>query len=160
MWPLYRCKEYIASHENTEHKEEKIMTMIIDKYVEQAERFLMETNTTCNIIKIGCGKNEAWKDNFIRNFYSVLLENSRGQYTFTFWDSAYNTRKNIKPTCYDILACVTKYDPGIFEDFCSAYGYDSDSISAFKTYVEVQKEYKGISRLFTEEQMEQLREIQ
>lgn len=67
--------------------------------------------------------------------------------------------ENPIPSEYDILACLTKYDPYTFEDFCSSYGYDEDSRSAEKTYNAVCEEWQNISQLFTEEQIEQLQEI-
>ena len=64
------------------------------------------------------------------------------------------------PNEYDILACLQKYDVGTFEDFCSEFGYDEDSRTAERTYIAVIKEYKDLTRIFTEEQMEELSEIQ
>ena len=64
------------------------------------------------------------------------------------------------PNEYDVLACLEKYDPGTFEDFCSEFGYDEDSRTAERVYIAVIKEYKDLTRIFTEEQMEELCEIQ
>lgn len=64
------------------------------------------------------------------------------------------------PNEYDVLACLEKYDPGTFEDFCSELGYNEDSRTAERIYIAVIKEYKDLIRIFTEEQMEELREIQ
>lgn len=68
-------------------------------------------------------------------------------------------KKTAVPSVYDVLACLTKYDPGTFEDFCSDYGYNEDSRTAERIYFAVQKEYKQLARLFTPEQMEELAEI-
>lgn len=68
-------------------------------------------------------------------------------------------KEEAKPTAYDVLACLTKYDPGTFEDFCSDFGYDEDSRTAEQIYFAVVKEYKRLSRIFTAEQMEELQEI-
>ena len=64
------------------------------------------------------------------------------------------------PNEYDVLACLEKYDPGTFEDFCSELGYNEDRRTAERIYIAVIKEYKDLIRIFTEEQMEELREIQ
>lgn len=64
------------------------------------------------------------------------------------------------PSEYDVLACLEKYDVGTFEDFCSEFGYDEDSRTAERIYIAVIKEYKDLTRIFTEEQMEELSEIQ
>ena len=63
------------------------------------------------------------------------------------------------PNAYDILSCLTKYDVGSFEDFCSEFGYDVDSRSAEKTYKAVVKEYEGLSMLYSDEELEEMSEI-
>lgn len=68
------------------------------------------------------------------------------------------TKSTPKP--YDILSCLTKYDPGTFDSFCSEFGYDTDSMRANKTYLAVQKEYSDLSRLFNESELESMQEIQ
>jgi len=63
------------------------------------------------------------------------------------------------PNAYDILSCLTKYDVGSFEDFCSEFGYDVDSRSAEKIYKAVVKEYEGLSMLYSDEELEEMSEI-
>ena len=63
------------------------------------------------------------------------------------------------PTYYDVLACLTKYDPNSFEDFCSDFGYDTDSISDKKTYKAVKNEWQDVSRVFSDSDIEAMREI-
>lgn len=63
------------------------------------------------------------------------------------------------PTEYDILSCLETYIPYTFEDFCSEFGYDDDSISALKTYLACQKQWSNIRKIFTEEQIEELAKI-
>lgn len=64
-----------------------------------------------------------------------------------------------RPSAYDVLACITKYDPSTFKDFCADFGYSDDSILALKTYVAAQAEYFHLTQIFTPEQMEELQEI-
>lgn len=68
-------------------------------------------------------------------------------------------KKAAVPSVYDVLACLTKCDPGTFVDFCSDYGYDEDSRTAERVYFAVQKEYAQLARLFTPAQMDELVEI-
>lgn len=65
----------------------------------------------------------------------------------------------IEPTMYDVLTCLTKYDPNTFEDFCSEFGYDTDSRAAERTHKAVVKEYEAVERLFGDI-IEELAEIQ
>lgn len=64
------------------------------------------------------------------------------------------------PNEYDILACLTKYDPGTFEDFCNEFGYGTDSKKAEKTYNAVKDEYLKLCSLYSGKEMDILSEIQ
>jgi sRNA-binding regulator protein Hfq len=68
--------------------------------------------------------------------------------------------KGEAPTNYDILACLTKHDPGTFENFCSEFGYDEDSRKAEKIYKAVKEEYTNLCTLFTDDELNLLSEIQ
>lgn len=63
------------------------------------------------------------------------------------------------PTEYDLLACLTKYDVGTFEDFCGEFGYDTDSRKAEETYSAIKEEYEKVCGLFTDEELTELQEI-
>lgn len=67
--------------------------------------------------------------------------------------------KALKPTSYDVLACITKSDPGKFSDFCGDFGYDEDSRNAYKTYEAVRDEWLDVQSFFTSEELEELQEI-
>jgi hypothetical protein len=77
----------------------------------------------------------------------------------TFTPSIDTIHYPIVPTAYDVLASITKYDVGTFEDFCSEFGYDTDSKKAEKTYNAVKEEWLNINRLFTDAEIEELQEI-
>lgn len=63
------------------------------------------------------------------------------------------------PTPYDVLACLTKYDPGTFEDFCSEFGYDVDSRKAEGTYKAVVDEYRNLKMLYSDAELKRMGEI-
>ena len=67
------------------------------------------------------------------------------------------------PTEYDILACLEKYEVGSMDNFMYEFGYEIKSVkdmtNFINTYNAVVKEYNDLCRIFTEEQMEELREI-
>jgi hypothetical protein len=89
--------------------------------------------------------------------FDLKLIRNKKSYTFTFGQSLNAGSKS--PNMYDVLSCLTKYDPGTFEDFCSEYGYEEDSRSAEKTYKAVCKEWKSVENLFSDI-LEELQEIQ
>jgi len=64
------------------------------------------------------------------------------------------------PTAYDILTCLTKSDTGSFEEFCSEFGYDTDSIKAERIYKLVLEEWSNVQRIWTDTEIEKLQEIQ
>lgn len=66
---------------------------------------------------------------------------------------------DIKPSAYDVLACLTKYDPDTFSHFCDEFGYDTDSRKALALYESIQQEWDMVRRFFSSDELETLREI-
>lgn len=64
------------------------------------------------------------------------------------------------PTAYDVLACLTKYDPGTFANFCADMGMDTDSRRAEKTYRAVVDEWRDVKTIWTDLEIQELAEIQ
>ena len=95
-------------------------------------------------------------DNQARYVFRLRLTRGRKSYTFTFGQSINDGSK--RPTMYDVLACMTKYDPESFENFCDEFGYNTDSRSAEHTYKAVCREWEAMDRLFSD-CMEELQEI-
>lgn len=135
------------------------MTIQISSYEAQANEFLANAKSTITF------KWEGYRPYFAdekdsRDVWKFTIKTQLGSYTGTFGQSLANSQKALQPTAYDILTVVTKYDPGTFEEFCSELGYDTDSRRAENTWKAVVKEWKGISRIFTDEQIDALQEIQ
>lgn len=126
-------------------------------YEQQAQDFLQSTNTK---FSTSFKAHDFYfpEDKGARDIYYVTLKNDRHRYRFTFGQSITNAGK--APTPYAVLASLTKCEVGTFEDFCSDYGYDTDSRKAYKTYKAVLREWKNIEKLYTSEELEQLQEIQ
>ena len=119
--------------------------------------------------------------------YTVTISREgRKPYTFDFWSSINDTYKSeaaliaeypnmreldmrrviksaVKPTAYSALTCLSS-DVGVhewtFQEFCDNYGYDTDSRKAKKAYNAVCDQSRALARLFNEEELDQLREIQ
>ena len=134
-------------------------------YQEQAEQFLKITGTK---IKFTFTKHDYHfqGDDKRRDIWRVTLSRSKEgmntgikttqKMTVRFGQSLANTGE--QPTAYDILTCLTKSDPIDYHNFCSEYGYDTDSIKALKTFKAVQREWQGVNRVFGDV-LEQLQEI-
>lgn len=138
----------------------KIVKEFNGEYEKQAKNFCDKTNTSIYINYIDCVR-DPWEDGSsdYANQYKVIIKRNNKQMTVKFTDSIYNCYNGGIPTIYDILACLTKYDPYSFECFCSDYGYDIDSRKAYKTYLSVQREYENVDRVFGDV-LELLDEIQ
>lgn len=134
-------------------------------YEQLANDFLTKTGTTLTVEFLKNGKHfEDDKEN--RDIYKCTLTRGKRSYTFNFGQSIAQSIKNYcktvlgtPPTPYDILSCLQKYEVGTFENFCGDFGYDTDSIKALKVYEAVKDEYLNIARLFNEDELEQLQEI-
>lgn len=92
-----------------------------------------------------------------RDIYSVTFRRGNKRFSLKFGQSIAN--QGAPPTAYDVLACIQKYDPGTFENFCSEFGYDTDSRKAEKIYKAVCKEWQKVSTFFTSNEIEELQEI-
>ncbi len=82
-------------------------------------------------------------------------------------DELSKKKAKAKPNEYSILACLQKYDVGTMDDFIAEFGYEIKSMTDITnfltnflpTYSAVCKEYQDLCRIFTNEQLEMLREI-
>ena len=88
--------------------------------------------------------------------FKLRLTRNKKQYTFEFGQSI--AEGEMLPTMYDVLSCLQKYEIGTFQDFCSDFGYNDDSIRAYKTYKAVLREYNAVNRLFGDV-LDELQEI-
>ncbi len=69
---------------------------------------------------------------------------------------AYSVTPTSASVLYSLLndaRCGSDYD---FEDFCSEFGYDEDSIKAYETYKACQKTSKQLKKVFSATQLAQL----
>lgn len=146
-------------------------------YQTQAREFLNECNAEMSITFNGFARpNWDKKDHAC---YTVIIKTRRGNMTVIFYDSLHNTellkinphtleekRKQDKarPTEYDILSCLQKYDVGTMDDFMTDFGYEiknsKDLTDFITTYNAVLKEWQDVSRCFTPDQIEKMQEIQ
>lgn len=131
-----------------------------NEYDLQAKEFLAKTGTIFDFQYLGKATPE-WDKINAHDKYQIKLSNKKSTEYFEFYDSL-NNSKNIKKSvsAYDVLSVLYPDYFENFEDFCIAYGYSTDSISAFKTYLAVVDESKKLLRLFTENEIEELCEIQ
>lgn len=121
----------------------------MSEYTKQANDFARKYGVKLSVIGEPEYKKYFSDDKESRYVFKLRLSRNSKSYTFTFGQSIHSGAE--EPSLYDVLACLTKYDVGTFEDFCSEFGYNTDSRNAEKTYKAVCKEYDAVCRLFPEE---------
>jgi hypothetical protein len=120
----------------------------MSEYTKQANIFAQKNGVKLSFIGEPQYKKHFADDKEYRYVFKCKLTRGRKSYTFNFGQSLKSGAE--EPTMYDILACIQKYDCGTFEDFCSEFGYDTDSRNAERTYKAVCKEFAGVDRLFND----------
>jgi hypothetical protein len=101
-----------------------------------------------------------WDKQNLHNQYKIILKRGTNQMQYDYWASLYSTQNGKKATIYDVISCLEWYPIYDFDNFCMDFGYDTDSIKAFNTYTECQKQQKELFELIPEEKIrEQIREI-
>ena len=118
---------------------------MLTEYDIKANRFAEKYGVRLSVLDMSYGK-YFHDDTHERYIFKMRLQRGRKSYTFTFGQSLYNGSS--EPKMYDVLSCLQKYDCGTFEDFCSEFGYDTDSRRAERIYKGCVKEYNAVVRLF------------
>jgi hypothetical protein len=140
-------------------------------YKKQADNFLTKYNLTLNIRDAIPQKMPLWCKEGEKhgiNYYCSLVNKEGKNYSFDFWGSIadaekvrHGEKRNCCPSNYDILACLDTLSDGYsFEDFCSSYGYNTDSRTAEKTYKAVMKQIAGLKKILPPEAIAELNEIE
>lgn len=136
------------------------------EYEIQANEFLRMAETKMSISRTGEVHGFPFdpSDNLWHYKYQVVLTRNHKQYRFTFYDSNFNWQNSKRPSRYDVLACLEKYEvPGNVYDFASDFEYPTDSPSdlrfAKKVWKACKEQYERLLDLFGDELMDKLREI-
>lgn len=148
-------------NQNTEKKLSEVIEQMIQQgeYEKAAETFISRTNTKISITYLKYGTMPLWKDKTPRAIYTISLTRAgKGKYKTKFGQSIHASSRGERPSAYDFLSCLNKH-PDNFEDFCSMFDYDTDSRSAEKIWKACMKEYKGLEKLYTPEELDVFREI-
>lgn len=138
----------------------------MSEYEVQANDFLAKAKAKMTISRTGEVKGFPFdpNDDLWHYRYQITLSRKGQQYRFTFYDSFNNWRLNKRPSRYDVLAAVEKYEPDYdFERWARDFGFDVDEPAdrkrAKKTYETCQKQYERLLALFGADLMADLREI-
>jgi hypothetical protein len=134
------------------------MKTTVSEYEQQATEFLERHGITFRAVFIRHGKYFS-EDLESRDIYECELERNGHSVSLPFGQSIVDSNAHKPPTVYDLLACLTKSNPGTFDNFCDDHDYDNDSRSAERTYNAVVQEWLKVSSFFTAEEIDELQEI-
>ena len=126
----------------------------MEDYNKIAEDFATKHNIKLTIISSEYCKHFV-NDTEKRTIFKLKLSRNKKSFTFKYGQSI--AQGSEEPNMYDVLACLTKYDPDTFENFCSDFGYDY--YDGKKVYKLVCKEWENVDKLFGDI-IEELQEIQ
>ncbi len=153
-------------------------------YQEQADEFLKKTGTEFKAEKVGTDFFFD-DDKEKRDIYRITLRRGEKKYSFRFGQSLNHSSTNriieeldrqgyshfsLKmraaralvrpPTAYDVLAAITKNDPGTLDNFADEYGYREVKPSRLnKIYASVVEEWENVNTMF-HDVMDQLKEVE
>ena len=102
------------------------------------------------------GPTENWDQ--AHNAYKVTISRGRKRATIDFRTG---TGWKVDPDLADVLSCMVSdasAGEASFDDFCSDFGYDSDSRKAHATWKACRKMSERLSRLLDSAEIERLRE--
>jgi hypothetical protein len=161
----------------------------INEYHKQADDFLVAAKIEYGAVNVGQRKLDwGDEDRGAVNMYVCTFKRKGKSISFDFYSSIHDTeitnaslsqwypvticgkvfktskglsqaKQDARHHAYDLLYCLQKYDPGIFDDWCLELGYDPDSTKAFKTYQAVCEEWIKVRSFFTSAELEQIQEI-
>lgn len=127
-------------------------------YHKQALEFCKKYNVSISFIPTGVKTVEYGKTKGSVNTYSVQVYREKSptsrsiHKTFDYTGSINDFNNKIKPTEYDLLACIVKTPPGSFNDFCNEYGYTDRPVTEFPKVMQVYQdccdEYAKVIHLF------------
>lgn len=141
----------------------------MNEYKQQAKDFLSKFELSLNVREAVPQKAPIWhkgSSDYGINYYCILSNKDGKRYSFDFWGSIKDKENDFRgyskaPSAYDILACLDTHADGYtFEDFCLNYGYDTDSITAEKTFKAVQYQTEKLKEVLSPEAQNALNDIQ
>ena len=111
--------------------------------------------TSFYVSKIGVTFQPNW-DGQMATEYRVRIKRHGKQFSVPFFQGMGHT---LFPDVYSVLSslysdCSSVMYGQSFAEFAADYGYDTDSIKATKVYAACKRQYKSLSRLFTDAEIQ------
>lgn len=140
--------------------------LTIDNYQQQANDFLINTQTTMSVARTLDNNCPQWCDENHEHGdeYKITFKRGRKSTSLQFWNSYKDKQKGKQPDAYNVLASISgdMYAKDMtFADFCSDYGYSDDSIKAKLMYSALVRQSINLNKIWSDSrEIELLQEIQ
>lgn len=122
-------------------------------YEKQAEDFLKATGTDFHVVGYRGRVKMPWSESDLKmDKWSVRFRRNDKEWRLNFYMGL--GHGGAEPTAYDVLAGLTKYEVGSFEDFCHDFGYDlyndygKRNANSYGLYKAVCREYNHVIDMF------------
>ena len=123
----------------------------MDEYNRKAKEFLKKVGAKVTISYKDSGKLPDW-DTYDYDNYRVRVDRKGKSWSYMYHQTTHRTKKDGRPTPYDVLSCVEQTDPGTIDDFVQDCGYEvhswNDVRRIERIYKAVCKEAKNFERMF------------
>ncbi len=132
----------------------------LSQYDHNAAEFLKRFGITMRIV-LSDSKPAAWEVHGHHYRITLSRPGQSGRLAFDFWGSQKDAEEGEDPSQYDVLSCIASdiHTPETFEDFCSEYGDDPDSIKAKQTWKRAHAHAQRLRAFFNDEEISALAEI-
>lgn len=126
---------------------------------DHSTRLFLENNGITMRVTLSDSKPAPWVT--AGHHYRVTLSRKGGRLVFDFWGSKADADVKEDPTQASILECISSdiNTPDTFKDFCSEFGYETDSISGKQTFTRANSFAKRLRSFFRAEEIEQLHSL-
>lgn len=138
----------------------------ISEYEQQAIDYLYARQIEFSVTRTLDNNCPNWKkpcDCVHGDEYRIEFKRGRKSVRIKFWNSYHDKQNGNTPTAYDVLANISgnfSMRDMSFDEFCSDFGYNNDSIIALSTYKQICKQVDSLRRIFTQDDELAMQEIQ
>jgi hypothetical protein len=165
------------SEVNTKKTSSKTLSLPLTSIQKEENPYQAETNKFLrkHAIKFGVVRTDTkcplWCDgkHTHGNGYRVSFSRGKKRMSVSFWNSKNDASMGKDLTAYDVIASIQKYDPGDIDNFISEFGYERYEENGYgdikpnkktrQTYNAVVKEWEKVNSFFSEDEIEEMREI-
>lgn len=127
-------------------------------WLDKLNALLDEVKITVYFVQEVVGFPNEEKPSGFHNQYKIVVSRNDSKISFDYYGSTADLHTGKHPDLYSLLTCIkSDYQiPDSFEEFCSEFGYSTDSIRAEKIFKASVLQSAKLKQIFTEDEIELL----